>query len=124
MSGKTWLLTAAVILSNLAGNFVLSWGMKHAPAGAGPVISLMQPAAVLGIALLIAWTLMRIRLLGLADLTFVLPVTSIGYVLNVVAGSAFLQEQVSWQRWLGALLICGGAALTSRTDPASAEPRV
>jgi uncharacterized membrane protein len=71
---------------------------------------------VVGIALLIAWALMRIRLLGLADLSFVLPVTAIGYVLNAVVGAVWLGEHVSAQRWAGTLLIMAGAALTSMTE--------
>ncbi len=116
MKPTTAALTVAVIVANVAGNFALSWAMKHAPASAGPIVSLFAPWAVVGIALLIAWALMRIRLLGLADLSFVLPVTAIGYVLNAVVGAVWLGEHVSAQRWAGTLLIMAGAALTSMTE--------
>lgn len=115
MRPRTILLLIAVILLNVLGNFALTWGMKHAPDGAGPIAALLEPAAALGIALLIFWTLLRMKLLGLADLSFVLPVTAIGYVLNAVAGAVFLGEHVSSSRWAGTLLIVAGAALTSLT---------
>ena len=122
MRPATILLTIAVVVSNVIGNFALGWGMKHASAAAGPIASLLEPFVLLGIALLIAWTLLRLRLLGLADLSYVLPITAVGYVLNAIMGAAFLHESVSPQRWAGTLLIVAGAALTSTTPPSS-EPR-
>lgn len=120
MSPKVWLLTAAVILTNTLGNFALAVGMKDAPAAAHPLWALLQPAVVGGVGLLIVWTLLRLRLLGLADLSFVLPVTAVGYILNAWMGAAFLHEQVSLRRWAGTFLIVAGAALTglgsSRTE--------
>lgn len=115
MRPATLLLLAAVILSNVAGNFILTLGMKSAPPEAGPVAALWHPLVAAGIILLICWTLLRMKLLGIADLSFVLPVTAVGYVLNAVAGAALLHEQVSPQRWAGTLLIVAGAALTART---------
>lgn len=123
MRPATLVLLAVVILSNVAGNFVLTLGTKGAPAGAGPVASLLHPLVVAGILLLIVWTLLRMKLLGLADLSFVLPVTAVGYVLNAIAGAVFLAEQVSPQRWAGTLLIVAGAALTARTGAAQERPQ-
>ena len=121
MKIRTFLLLALVIVSNVAGNFALSIGMKGAPAGASPIAALLHPAAIGGIALLIAWTLLRMKLLGVADLSVVLPITSIGYALNVAAGAMLLGEHVSAARWTGALLIAAGAALTSLTPPTGEE---
>jgi len=123
MRPATILLTAAVVVSNVLGNFALGWGMKHAPAGAGPILSLIEPFVLLGIGLLIAWTLLRIKLLGLADLSYVLPITAVGYVLNAVMGAVFLHEHVSTQRWAGTLLIVAGAALTATTGGADLPVR-
>ena len=122
MNIRTALLLAIVVLSNVAGNFALTWGMKHAPLGVGPITSLLEPAAILGIALLIFWTLLRMKLLGLADLSYVLPITAVGYVLNVVAGAWLLGEQVSAPRWAGTLLIVAGAAVTSMTSARTEDP--
>lgn len=120
MRPATVVLTIAVVAANVLGNFALGWGMKHAPAEAGPLLALLEPFVLLGIGLLIAWTVLRIRLLGLADLSYVLPITAVGYVLNAVMGAVFLQEHVSAQRWAGTVLIVAGAALTSLT-PAATE---
>jgi len=114
-------LLAVVVLSNVAGNFVLTLGMKSAPPGAGPIASLLHPLVIAGIALLICWTLLRMKLLGMADLSYVLPITAVGYVLNAVAGAVLLHESVSPQRWAGTLLIVAGAALTARTAAISED---
>jgi uncharacterized membrane protein len=55
-------------------------------------------------------------LFSLADLSFVLPVTAIGYVIAVLIGRVFLHEAVTSQRWLGTLLIFLGAALVGSTS--------
>jgi uncharacterized membrane protein len=110
-----------VVLTNTIGNYALAVGMKSAPPDAGPILSLLEPAVLAGIVLLIVWTLLRLQLLKRADLTFVLPVTAVGYVLNAWMGAVFLHEHVSAQRWAGTLLIVAGAALTgvgaAKTEP-------
>jgi len=117
---KIWLLTVVVILRNLLGNFALSWGMKHAPEALSPLgllKTVFTPWILLGIALLILWMLTRLTLLSWADLTFVLPVTAVGYVLTVMAGKLFLGEHVSPWRWTGTLLIVAGTILVGTTYP-------
>jgi len=119
MTKRISLLLVIVVVCNVLGNLALSWGMKRVPAQAGPIEWLIQPAVVGGIALLIVWTLSRLALLKLADLSFVLPVTAIGYVLNAALGASLLGEHVSLQRWAGTILIVAGAALVAlRTSSA------
>ena len=121
MKLRTAALLAVVILSNVAGNLVLKLGMDSAPAGAGLIRPLASPVVILGILLLIFWTLMRLRLLGIADLSWVLPVTSLGYVLTAIAGAVFLHETISAARWLGTVLIVAGSSivgLAGKENPA------
>lgn len=101
---RTALFLIVVVFSNLAGNLCLNWGMKKSG-------ELLQPAVVLGVALLIVWTLTRMALLSWADLSFVLPVTAIGYVLSAAGGMVFFGEHVAPERWFGAVLVTAGAAL-------------
>jgi uncharacterized membrane protein len=119
---KTNLLAAFVILTNVLGNFFLSWGMKHqnthlglSPAAYIRVI--FGPWVLCGTMLLIFWLLSRMTLLGWADLSYVLPVTSIGYVLTAMLGRYFFAEQMSWPRWVGTLLIVIGISLVGLTLP-------
>ena len=50
-----------------------------------------------------------------ADLSYVLPVTAIGYVLVALTAKLFLHEHVSPWRWGGIALIVAGVTLVSRT---------
>ena len=109
MRFKTAALVAVVVATNVSGNFALSWGMRHAPSGL--IVPLAHPMCMLGIGLLITWMVTRIKLFGIADLSWVLPVTSVGYVLTALAGALFLQETVSVARWLGVVFIVMGASL-------------
>jgi uncharacterized membrane protein len=70
---------------------------------------------LLGTSLLILWLLSRMTLLGWADLSYVLPVTSIGYVMSAILGRIFFGEQVTWQRWLGTALIVAGIVFVGLT---------
>jgi len=116
MKLKVWLLTAVVIVANVAGNAILKAAMLRVPPDAGPIMSILQPVAMLGIAVLTAWMLLRMYLLGLADLSFVIPVTAVGYVLSALAGVWFFAERVPGKGWLGTVLIMVGAALTGVTE--------
>jgi len=119
---KTRLLTIFVVLTNVLGNFSMSWGMKHQSAelGLSPLTYIrliFTPWVLLGTTLLIFWLLSRMTLLGWADLSYVLPVTSIGYVLNALLGKYFFAEEISWHRGMGTALIVVGIALVGLTAP-------
>ena len=58
---------------------------------------LFQPWVALGVVLLIVWQLSRMALLSWADLSYVLPVTSVGYVLVALIGKVLLNEQITRQ---------------------------
>ncbi|MCC6345300.1 MAG: hypothetical protein IT166_24075 [Bryobacterales bacterium] len=113
---KTAAVTAVVVVSNVAGNLFLSFGMKS-PAG------ILSPWIAAGVLLLVLWTLTRMALLSWADLSFVLPVTAIGYPLSAIAGKLFLAEQITPQRWAGTVLIVAGTVLVGLTMPAARKER-
>ena len=117
---KTIVLTLVVVLSNVIGNFSISRGMRGTDASAlqsplGYIQALFNPWVAAGVCLLILWMLSQMALLSLADLSYVLPVTSIGYVLAAVAGRLFLEEQIAPTRWIGVLLIMSGVIIVGRT---------
>ncbi|HVN03103.1 MAG TPA: hypothetical protein VMT86_01730 [Bryobacteraceae bacterium] len=119
---KTRFFTFLVVLSSVCGNFSLSWGMRQFGrlASFSPLVyirAVMNPFVALGITLLVVWLLSHMTLLSWADLSYVLPVTSIGYVLSALAGRLFLHEDISAYRWAGILLITAGVALVARTAP-------
>jgi len=111
---KTWGCAAVVVASNVCGNYFLKSGMPaELRTPLDYITVLFRPTVTLGVLLLILWLASRMALLSWADLSYVLPVTSIGYVLVAVAGRVFLHEQVSAKRWMGIVLIMLGVALVS-----------
>jgi len=123
---KTRAFAAIVILSNAFGNLSLTWGMRHGTEEltASPISflhAIFSQWVSLGICLLITWMISRMFLLSWADLSYVLPVTAFGYVLNALLGRLFLGEHVTPERWAGTLLIVGGIILVGLGNPNAGE---
>jgi drug/metabolite transporter (DMT)-like permease len=123
LRAKTRLFAVITILSNVAGNSALTKGM-HELGGIGNsplalIGALFHPWVALGVALLIVWTLTHMALLSWADLSYVMPVTAISYVVTAFAARLLLGESVSLARWAGILLITAGVILVGRTEATS-----
>ena len=111
---KTWACAAVVVASNVCGNYFLKSGMPaQLTTPLDYITVLFRPTVTLGVLLLILWLASRMALLSWADLSYVLPVTSIGYALVAIAGRVLLHEQISAKRWMGIALIMAGVALVS-----------
>ncbi len=57
-----------------------------------------------------------------SDVSFIWPMTSLGFVLTTLAAKFILQEQVSVARWAGVLLIMAGAGLITWTEQNKTTP--
>ena len=132
---RKYLVLAGVTVFAAAGDSLLSHGMKqvgsislhHLPA---VLLAVLNPWVAIGIVLLLAFFASYTNALSWADLTYVLPASSLGYVLLALIAKFALHEQVSPLRWLGIALISGGVgfvaggpALTSSPHHESAEVR-
>jgi uncharacterized membrane protein len=123
---KTWYVLLFFLALKAAGNSWMAWGMKQVPErmSIDPALylrAMLNPFVAMGIAALILALLTRMALFSLADLSYVLPVTAIGYVIAVFLGKVFLHESVSSRRWMGTLLIFGGALLVGTTSRKTTE---
>ncbi|HWH56288.1 MAG TPA: hypothetical protein VN682_01590 [Terriglobales bacterium] len=117
---KTQLLVLIVVISNVIGNVSLSHGMHQVGriVSASPldyVKAFANPWTIIGICILAVWMLSDLALLSRADLSFVLPVTASAYVLVALFGKFLLHDHISWERWMGILLITGGVILAEET---------
>jgi drug/metabolite transporter (DMT)-like permease len=117
----TFVITLAVIAQAVA-NTLLSKGMKVIASmpSFSDGFSLMMLAYALkspfiwaGIVLLIVFFACFLSAVSWADLSLVLPITALGYILNVFSGSYFLDEPVSPAHWFGSVLIVLGVSLVS-----------
>lgn len=120
LRAKTRLFAVLTILSNVAGNSALTKGMQQLGGiGNSPlalIAALFHPWVAVGVALLIVWTLTHMALLSWADLSYVIPVTALSYVVTAFAARLLLGENVSVARWIGIVLITAGVTLVGRTE--------
>jgi uncharacterized membrane protein len=81
---------------------------------------------LLGIALEAAFFGALLYMLSIKDVSFVWPLTSLGFIFTTLSAHFLLHEKVSVARWVGISLIAIGAGLTGYTEavkqPAAPAP--
>ncbi len=127
MTPRRYLVLFIVAVTAPLGDMLLAEGMRRI----GPV-PLTNPAALLhavltpyvalGIAMLIGFFASYTAALSWADLTYVLPTTSIGNVLIALLSRFWLHEEISPARWLGILLITLGVGFVANGEPYTENP--
>lgn len=55
-----------------------------------------------------------LELLSLSDVSFIIPLTSLGYILTPIFANIFLHEAIPPLRWAGISLICTGVIVIMR----------
>jgi len=119
VSLSKYLVLAGVMIFGPIGDSLLSAGMKsignislqHLTS---IIFVITNPWIALGILFLIAFFASYMTALSWADLTYVLPATSLGYVLIALIARFLLHEQVTPLRWLGILLISSGVGFVTQ----------
>ncbi len=116
----TAFMVLLIVFSNAAGDVYLTRGMKE--IGDVSAISPMQFLGVLkriltnrnflfGVFCLSVSFFSFLAVLSWADLSFVVPATSIVYVVTILGAKFILKEEINRLRWAGTLLVCFGVAL-------------
>jgi len=129
---RKYLVLAGVTICAAVGDSLLSRGMKdvgsislqHLPT---LILAILNPWVALGILFLLGFFASYMIALSWADLTYVLPATSLGYVLLALIARFLLHEDVTVTRWVGILLISAGVGFVTRGpalthNPPHAEP--
>jgi drug/metabolite transporter (DMT)-like permease len=65
----------------------------------------------IGIGLMTVGFFSLLAILSFENVSFVVPVTALSYVVGALGGRFFLGEHVNWRRWAGVLLVCAGVTL-------------
>jgi drug/metabolite transporter (DMT)-like permease len=115
---RKYLVLAGVTVFAAAGDSMLAHGMKQAGNISlhhlqSVLLAVLNPWVAVGILLLLGFFATYMHALSWADLTYVLPATSLGYVLLALVAKFVLHEQVSPMRWLGIALISGGVGFVA-----------
>jgi drug/metabolite transporter (DMT)-like permease len=121
---KTLVLVIIATLIGGAGHVMLSKGMQtvgdltEAPAlrvaGAMALRALSSPWLLLGVALQATFFAMYLTLLSRAQVSQLLPMTALDYVVVALLARLVLAEAVTPSRWAGIALIIVGVVLVSR----------
>jgi len=119
MTFRRYLVLAMVTLTASLGDTFLSVGARQlGPISLGHVdqlfAAIFNPWIACGIVLLIGFFASYLTALSWADLTYVLPASSLGYVVIALLSKFWLREQLSLYRWLGILFITAGVGFVTR----------
>jgi drug/metabolite transporter (DMT)-like permease len=121
---KTLVLVLVAAALGGTGHVMLAKGMKtvgdmtEAPAGhlGGMVASVVgNPWVLLGVVFQASFFFMYLTLLSRADVSQILPMTAIDYIVVALLAQTLLAEVVTPARWAGIGLIVTGVLLVSRT---------
>jgi len=110
---RKYLVLAGITLFSTTGDSLLARGMKELGNVSlhnlsGLLLAILNPWVTAGIILLLAFFACYMSALSWADLTYVLPATSLGYVLVALVAHFGFHEEISATRWLGIALITAG----------------
>ncbi|MEO0250109.1 MAG: EamA family transporter [candidate division WOR-3 bacterium] len=119
---RTAMMIAISVLAGSGGDVCITRGMKQVGE-----ISTLNPrklglvgrkvfrnrSFLTGVGLMAISFFAFLNVLSWADLSFVVPATSLSYVVSTFGAALILKERVSLSRWAGIFLVCLGVSLVS-----------
>ena len=136
MSVLRYLLLAFIVLGSTFGDVYVAKGMKQIGEISihrlpDLILAPLHPYVALGILLLALFYFSYLASLSWADLSYIMPSTTFGYVLTALLAHFMLGEHVPLTRWigivmisLGVALITGGPSLTIIPTPEGVSPHL
>lgn len=126
MTFRQYLVLAGVAIFAVTGDCLVSIGMKHAGSVSlhnlpGILLVVFRPEVALGVLFLLAFFACYMAALSWADLTYVMPTTSVSFILLTLVAKFMLHENVSLARWMGVVLISIGVGVVTQ-GPALTHP--
>ncbi len=121
---KTLIIVLIAALLGGTGHVFLAKGMRpvgdlteasSAQVGGMAMRAISNPWLIFGVVLQASFFFIYLLLLSREDVSLVLPLTAIDYIVVAVLAQYMLGEAVTVVRWAGMGLIVGGVALLSRT---------
>ena len=118
MTFRKYLVLAGVAAFSSAGDSLLARGMKDLGSVSlhnlsSLILAILDPWVASGILLLLAFFASYMSALSWADLTYVLPASSLGYVLVALVARFGFHETITPARWLGIALITAGVGFVA-----------
>ncbi len=122
---RLYLVLAIALVIESFGNIYITKGMKEVGevqiTNVGSLLRAARlgatnPRLLAGVAMLALFFGLFLAMLSWADITVVLPLTSIGYVLTALCAKWMLQEEISLTRWVGTFLIVVGVYFIQKSN--------
>jgi len=115
---RKYLVLAGVAVFSSAGDSLLARGMKDLGNVSlhhlsSLIFAIIDPWVASGILLLLAFFASYMAALSWADLTYVLPASSLGYVLVALVARFGFHEMIPPARWVGIALITAGVGFVA-----------
>ena len=128
MTFRKYLVLAGVAVFAVTGDSLVSRGMKQVGSISlhhlsSIILVVFRPEVALGVLFLLAFFGCYIAALSWADLTYVLPTTSVSFILLTLVARFVLHENVSPARWLGVVLISVGVGFVTQGPALTPQPR-
>jgi len=125
---RRYLVLFGVSVFAAIGDSFLSRGMKQIGGVSihhlqSVVLMVFNPTVALGILFLLAFFACYMTSLSWADLTYVMPATSVSYILLTLLARFYLHENISVARWCGVLLISAGVGFVTQGPALTHRPR-
>jgi multidrug transporter EmrE-like cation transporter len=122
MTVALWMILVSTLL-NTAAQVLLKLGVQQVGSCTLPSDSYLQmalhfcgnPFIAIGVSCYGISLLFWLRALSEVDLSYGVPLLSLGYVLTALAGVFFFQEALTFPRIVGIGLILGGVYLVAKT---------
>ena len=121
MTFGKYLVLASVALFAAVGDVLLARGMRDVGQVSfsnlhAAITAVANPWIIVGILLLLGFFGTYLAALSWADLTYVLPATSVSYILMALLGKYMLGETISLSRWAGIFLITVGVGFVATAE--------
>ena len=121
LASRWWMAFAASAVFVVSGHLLIKAGLNSlVPAAAGdPLVAkllhiVLQPGVLGGLFIYALGTICWMRTVSQKEISFVYPLSSVNYVLVVMASTAFFQEVISARRAAGVVTIVLGMILMTR----------
>ena len=128
MNLRKYLVLAGVSVFAPVGDSLLSYGMKQVGNISvrdipDLLLAITNPWVGIGIVMLLGFFASYMTALSWADLTYVLPASSLGYVLLALIARFALHERISLTRWLGIALVSSGVGFVTSGPEVTKRPQ-
>lgn len=121
LASRWWMAFAASAVFVVSGHLLIKAGLNAVAAApvAGPLATrllhiILNPGVFGGLFIYALGTVCWMRTVSQKEISFVYPLSSVNYVLVVMASTAFFQEVISARRAAGVVIIVLGMILMTR----------